>query len=85
MYVLAPTMMSAVEGDVLDPQVELSCRAAVDRHWPKTLPIARVERFALYERTRGTFAILMTGETSKYGNIILKKGVTPLGLNVVKR
>lgn len=28
--------------------------------------------------TRSAFAVVMTGETAKYGNIILKKGVTPL-------
>ena len=43
----------------------------------ETPPIARIERFAFYERTREAFAVLMTGETAKYGNIILKKGVTP--------
>ena len=51
----------------------------VDRHWPKTPPIARLERFAFYERTKTAFAVVMTGETVKYGNIILKKGVIPVG------
>ena len=37
----------------------------------------RVERFAFYERARKAFAVVMTGETRKYGNLILKKGVTP--------
>ncbi|NQV34214.1 MAG: fucose isomerase, partial [Phycisphaeraceae bacterium] len=26
---------------------------------------------------KDAFAVVMTGETAKYGNIILKKGVTP--------
>jgi L-fucose mutarotase len=30
-----------------------------------------------YERAKQAFAVVMTGETAKYGNIILKKGVTP--------
>jgi L-fucose mutarotase len=78
-YVESPLiMMSAVDGDKLDPQLELSYRAAVDLHWPETPPITRIERFAFYERARGAFAIVITGETAKYGNIILKKGVTPL-------
>jgi L-fucose mutarotase len=71
--------MDAVKGDTLDPQIELSYRAAVDKHWPTTPPIMRIERFAFYERAKGAFAIVMTGETAKYGNIILKKGVTPVG------
>ena len=40
--------------------------------------IERVERFAFYERARGAFAVVMTGELAKYGNLILKKGVTPI-------
>ncbi len=70
-------MMAAVEGDTLDPAVEEAYRAAIDRHAPDAPPIARVERFAFYERARAAFAVVMTGETAKYGNIILTKGVTP--------
>lgn len=78
-YVDSPVaMMAAVPGDTLDPTVEESYRAAIDRHWPDTPPIARVERFAFYDRTKEAFAVVMTGETAKYGNIILAKGVTPL-------
>ena len=78
-YVEAPlVMMAAVPGDKLDPKVEKSYRAAVDRHAPKTPPIARLERFAFYDRAKEAFAVVMTGETAKYGNIILKKGVTPV-------
>lgn len=71
-------MMAAVPGDALDPAVEATYRAVVDKHWPDTPPIQRIERFAFYERTKEAFAVLMTGETAKYGNIILKKGVTPV-------
>ncbi|MEI6874376.1 MAG: L-fucose mutarotase [Spirochaetota bacterium] len=79
-YVESPVlMMQPVPGDKLDPAAELSYRAAIDRHWPKTAPIARLERFAFYERTKQAFAVVMTGETVKYGNIILKKGVIPVG------
>ncbi|MBP2550732.1 L-fucose mutarotase [Neorhizobium galegae] len=34
-----------------------------------------LERFAFYERAKGCFAIVQTGESRLYGNIILKKGV----------
>ena len=78
-YVDSPLiMMAAVQGDTLDPQVETSYRAVIDKHWPQTPPIAQLERFAFYERSHHVFAIVMTGETAKYGNIILKKGVTPI-------
>ncbi len=78
-YVESPlVMMAPVPGDQLDPMVEASYRQAIDKHWPDTPPIQRIDRFDFYERTRGAFAVLMTGETAQYGNIILKKGVTPL-------
>jgi L-fucose mutarotase len=71
-------MMVAVPGDMFDPTVETTYRATIDKHWPQTPPIARVERFAFYEQSKRAFAVVMTGETAKYGNIILKKGVTPI-------
>lgn len=40
---------------------------------PATL--GRLERFAFYDRAKTAFAIIQTGETRLYGNIILKKGV----------
>ncbi len=78
-YVDAPlVMMAAVTGDKLDPKVEKMYRAAVDRHAPRTPAIARIDRFAFYDRAKEAFAVVMTGEAVKYGNIILKKGVTPV-------
>ena len=70
-------MMAPVEGDFLDPAVETAYLAAIRKHAPATSPIHRLERFAFYERARSSFAVVMTGETAKYGNIILTKGVTP--------
>mgnify|MGYP001539751933 CR=1 FL=1 len=34
-----------------------------------------VERFAFYERAKKAYAVVATGETAIYANIILKKGV----------
>ena len=78
-YVETPVLMMApVPGDDLDPAVERSFRAAIDRHAPHTASVARLERFAFYERAKGAYAVVMTGETAKYGNILLCKGVTPV-------
>ena len=72
-YVESPLiMMGAVSGDQLDPAVEVSYRQSIDKHWPDTPPIQRIDRIDFYERTKQAFAVLMTGETVKYGNIILK-------------
>ena len=71
-------MMAAIKGDKLDPEVEKSYREVIDRIWPNTPSTERIERFAFYERAKKAFAVVMTGETVKYGNIILKKGVIPV-------
>lgn len=71
-------MMAAVEGDTLDPEVENSYLVSIKKHVPDVAPIERIDRFAFYDRTKSAFAVVMTGETAKYGNILLKKGVTPL-------
>ncbi|MCL1994251.1 MAG: L-fucose mutarotase [Spirochaetes bacterium] len=79
-YVERPVaMMAPAAGDALDENVERSYRAVIDRRWPGTPAVERVERFAFYERAKKAYAVVMTGETAKYGNIILKKGVIPLG------
>lgn|SRR5512140_485774 len=70
-------MMAAVQGDQLDPAVEARYLAAVQRHVPAARPPVRIDRFNFYDRARAAFAVVMTGETAKYGNILLKKGVTP--------
>jgi len=78
-YVPHPVvMMAPAQGDSLDENVEKSYRAVIDKRWPETPPTERMERFAFYERAKKAFAVLMTGETVKYGNVILKKGVIPL-------
>jgi L-fucose mutarotase len=38
-------------------------------------PIEAIERFAFYDRARAAFAIVATGESRLYGNLILRKGV----------
>ena len=71
-------MMAAVEGDSLDPQVEVDYMAAVHAVVPDAPLPVRIDRFAFYDRAEKAFACVITGTTAKYGNIILKKGVTPL-------
>ncbi|XP_029305610.1 fucose mutarotase [Cottoperca gobio] len=40
-------------------------------------PLEKVERFAFYERAKKAYAVVATGESALYGNLILKKGVIP--------
>ncbi len=72
-------MMAAVEGDELDPTVEASYVAAIAKNLNPVPAVERIDRFAFYDRViEDAFAVVMTGELAKYGNIILKKGVTPI-------
>ena len=70
-------MMQAVEGDSLDPYVESSYRAEIEKHAPDAPEVIRIGRFEFYDRAERAAAVVMTGEVAKYANIILKKGVTP--------
>ena len=71
-------MMQAAPQDTLDPKVESDYMEIIRRHAPDARPPLRIERHAFYERARSVFAIVMTGELRKYGNLLLKKGVTPV-------
>lgn len=78
-YVEAPlAMMVAVSGDTLDPSVESAYRSSIEAATGQTPAIERIDRFAFYGRAREAFATVITGELAKYGNILLKKGVTPI-------
>lgn len=71
-------MMEPVKGDALDAHIVAAYRTAISSHEPDIPEIRFIERFAFYERSKTAFAAVVTGETARYGNIILKKGVTPV-------
>jgi len=78
-YVPHPVMMmEPVSGDQADPAVESSYMEQISKSVPAVPPAKKIDRFAFYERAAKAFAVVMTGETAKYGNIILIKGVTPI-------
>lgn len=74
-------MMAAVVGDELDPAIEVRFAEAVESAQPSMFRVERVERFEFYERARSAFVVVATGETAKYGNVILTKGVLGVGLD----
>lgn len=76
-YVPHPVlMMEPVPGDTADPAVEAAYMAEIKKEMPDVPPAKKLDRFAFYERAAKAYAVVMTGETAKYGNIILIKGVT---------
>ncbi len=71
-------MMAAVEGDSLDSSVEKRYMKVIKKFAPDAPKVKRIDRFSFYDRAEKAFACVMTGELAKYGNIVLKKGVTPV-------
>jgi L-fucose mutarotase len=57
------------------PEVCREFQAIIDRAEGGRYQLARLERFAFYERARQAFALVQTGETRLYGNVLLKMGV----------
>jgi len=74
-YVEAPVaLMEVVKGDSYVPEIwETYKGIIIDKEGDKK--IENVERFAFYERAKEAYAVIATGETALYANIILKKGV----------
>lgn len=63
-------LMESADAEVLVVQQELMDAAGT------TLDTTRfVERFAYYEVAKGAYLMVRTGETRKYGNALLRKGV----------
>lgn len=74
-YVEAPVMlMQVTPGDDVDPVIWKDYRKIVDAH-QDNVKFEEIERFAFYERARDAYAIVATGESALYANVILKKGV----------
>ncbi|MBU1176634.1 MAG: ribose ABC transporter [Alphaproteobacteria bacterium] len=65
------------EPDRIEP-VMTAFASIVTRHEPLVALMA-LERHAFYARARHAFAIVQTGETRLYGNVIIKKGVVGPG------
>ena len=75
-YVKIPVHTMEVVGDkeTVPPIVE-EFRKIVSDSADFDVAFGTLERNAFYERSRNAFAIVATGETRLYGNVILGKGV----------
>ncbi|MDI3254647.1 MAG: L-fucose mutarotase [Bacillota bacterium] len=71
-------MMEPDTGDSPDATVESDYLAEVRRYSPEISRPMRLARKEFYERAKSAYAVLMTGELRAYGNLILRKGVTPV-------
>lgn len=68
-------LMEVVPGDPVIPAIWDTYRDLLRKHDAEHCAIEMTERFAFYERAKKAYAIIATGETAIYANILLKKGV----------
>ncbi|ULO06118.1 fucose isomerase [Paenibacillus sp. 19GGS1-52] len=66
--------MSVVAGDPTEPVIWSTYEAILAKH-DEDATIEYEERFDFYNRSKQSYAIIVTGEEALYGNVILKKGV----------
>lgn len=76
-YVEQPVqLMQVVPGDKVETPIWDKYEETVRRFDPRgAKAIGHVERFAFYEEAKKAYAIIATGESALYANIMLQKGV----------
>jgi len=76
-YVATPVaLMAVVPGDdTPTPAIWQTYEGILQKHGYKPSQIEYMDRFDFYKRTKKAFAVVATGESAIYANILLKKGV----------
>jgi len=73
-YVEKPVALMAVPDSEPEPPIWQTYRKIIGKH--ERLPdFELVERFSFYDRATMAYAVIATGESAIYANILLKKGV----------
>jgi L-fucose mutarotase len=67
--------MQVVDAPDAEQPIFADFRQILARHEGDSGRLGALERFAFYQRARDAYAIVATGETQLYGNIIVKKGI----------
>ena len=74
-YVDAPvSLREVVPGDNVETPIWDEFAKIIEKHQPGT-KIRHVERFSFYDEAKKCYAVISTGETALYANVILQKGV----------
>jgi L-fucose mutarotase len=68
-------VMQVVDAPDMVPEVVQEFKRLLNVAHGKDVLVTPIERFKFYERSSAAFAVIVTGETRLYGNVILKKGI----------
>jgi L-fucose mutarotase len=75
-YVERPVgLMAVMPGDPYKPVIWDEYKRIIQESKEPFKGFENIERFAFYERAKKAYAVIATGESALYANIILKKGV----------
>ncbi len=75
-YVPNPVgLMAVVPGDPYKPVIWEKYRQILEASKEPFKDFELIERFGFYERAKKAYAVIATGESALYANMILKKGV----------
>lgn len=68
-------LMAPVPGDNVETPIWQDYAAVLNDSEGDAVRMEQIERFAFYERAKKAYAVIATGESALYANLILKKGV----------
>jgi L-fucose mutarotase len=75
-FVLNPAISMQVVGAPDEiPPVVAAFQKIIDGVADNPARVQGIERFEFYDRAKESYAIIQTGETRLYGNLLLKKGI----------
>jgi len=83
LYTFAPVgLMDLANKDknagMAEPPVWTDYQKIINQSEGREVQVTKLERFEFYKQAKESYAVVHTGETALYGNIILQKGVVSL-------
>ena len=75
-YVEKPVnLMEVMPGDTVETPIWDVYKSTMAKYEGSNVRVENIERFAFYDRAKTAYAVIATGESALYANLILKKGV----------
>ncbi len=68
-------LMEVVPGDTVETPIWDVYKSTMAKYEGSNVRVENIERFAFYDRAKTAYAVIATGESALYANLIIKKGV----------